>query len=138
MKEPVWLTREDALAAHEMMLSQHGGLAGVRDEGLLESDLSKHQNRFAYGTPTMVELAASYAAGIILNHPFLDGNKRTGFLLAVGFLEVNGYEFFADEPTVVERTLALAAHAIAEKDYAVWLAKNSRTVGSRKNKRHGR
>src|ERR1043165_3728796 len=116
MKEPLWLTRDDALAAHDMMLSQHGGLEGVRDEGLLESALAKPKNKFAYKSPSVAEMAASYAAGIVLNHPFLDGNKRTGFLIAATFLELNGFEFFAEETSVVERTLALAAGAISEGD----------------------
>src|SRR5438309_8291259 len=116
MKEPLWLNREDALAAHGMMLSQHGGLEGVRDEGLLESALAKPKNRFAYGSPSIPEMAASYAAGIVLNHPFLDGNKRAGFLVGAAFLELNGFEFFADEANVVERTLALAAGAITEEN----------------------
>jgi death-on-curing protein len=132
MKEPLWLTRDDALAAHEMMLAQHGGLEGVRDEGLLESALAKPQNKYAYGSPSISEMAASYAAGIILNHPFLDGNKRTGFLVAAAFLELNGYEFFADEAEVVERTLALAAHAISEEAYANWLSQKSRLIKVRK------
>jgi death on curing protein len=128
MKEPLWLDLEKALVAHDIMLAQHGGLAGVRDEGLLESALAKPQNRFAYESPSIPEMAASYAAGIILNHPFLDGNKRTGFFLAAAFLELNGYDFLADEAVVVERTLALAAGAIGENDYANWLKKNSRKV----------
>jgi death-on-curing protein len=132
MREPVWLNRDDALAAHEMMLAQHGGLEGVRDEGFLESALAKPQNKFAYGSPSTAEMAASYAAGIILNHPFLDGNKRTGFMIAAAFLELNGFEFFAEETSVVERTLALAAGAISEEDYAHWLAKNSRPTSRRR------
>jgi death-on-curing protein len=126
MKEPSWFNREECLAIHEMVLAQHGGLAGVRDEGLLESALSKPRNLFAYAKPTLVEMAASYAAGIIHNHPFLDGNKRTGFMLAAVFLEVNGHEFTATEESVVENTLALAAGSLREKDYAAWLKKNSR------------
>ena len=126
MKEPAWITREECLAIHEMMLAQHGGLAGVRDEGLLESALSKPQNLFAYAKPTHAETAASYAAGVILNHPFLDGNKRTGFMIAVVFLEVNGYELTATEESVLENTLALAAGSLKEKDYADWLKENSR------------
>src|SRR6516225_1415779 len=109
-----------------MMLAQHGGLAGVRDEGLLESALSKPQNLFTYGSPTITEMAASYARGVILNHPFLDGNKRTGFMVAAVFLEVNGYEVTATEESVVENTLALAAGSLKEKDYAAWLKENSR------------
>lgn len=125
MKEPIWLSREDCLAIHEIMLAQYGGLAGVRDEGLLESALSKPQNLFAYSSPTLPEMAASYAAGIILNHPFLDGNKRTGFMLAATFLELNGMEFAATEQSVVEMTLALAGGSLKPAGYADWLSENS-------------
>src|SRR5579859_7816108 len=100
MKEPIWLDRTDCLAIHEMVLAQHGGLAGVRDPGMLESALSKPQNLFAYSKPTLAQMAASYAAGIVLNHPFLDGNKRTGFMVAATFLELNGLEFTATEESV--------------------------------------
>ena len=126
MKEPIWLNRQDALAIHEMMLAQHGGLAGVRDEGLLESALFKPHNLFAYGSPALAEMAASYAAGIILNHPFLDGNKRTGFMLAATFLEINGTELTATEESVVQMTLALADGKLKQAAYAEWLRKNSR------------
>ena len=125
MKEPVWLNREDCLAIHEMMLAQHGGMAGVRDEGLLESALAKPQNLFAYAKPAAAEMAASYAAGLVLNHPFLDGNKRTGFMVAALFLEINGWQFTAPEESVVENTLALAAGRFKEKDYVAWLKENS-------------
>jgi death-on-curing protein len=126
MKEPVWLNRTDGLAIHDMMLAQHGGLAGVRDEGLLESALAKPQNLFAYGSPTLADLAASYAAGIIHNHPFMDGNKRTGFLMAATFLELNGLIFSATEESVVETTLMMAAGELREAGYAAWLKRNSR------------
>lgn len=125
MKQPIWLDRTDCLAIHEMMLAQHGGRAGVRDEGLLESALAKPQNLVAYGSPTLQEMAASYAAGIVLNHPFLDGNKRTGFMVAVTFLELNGLVFTASEESVVEKTLALAAGKLKEADYASWLKAHS-------------
>lgn len=125
MKEPLWVDREDCLAIHEMMLSQHGGLAGVRDLGLLESALSRPRQLYAYGRPTLAEMGASYAAGIVLNHPFLDGNKRTGFLLAATFLELNGTEFTATEQSVVEMTLGLAAGKVTHRGYAEWLGKNS-------------
>ena len=125
MKEPIWLNREDCLAIHEMMLAQHGGLAGVRDEGLLEFALAKPQKLFVCNSPTLPEMAASYAAGIILNHPFRDGNKRTGFMLAATFLELNGMEFTATEESVVEMTLALAAGKLKQAGYAKWLSENS-------------
>jgi death-on-curing protein len=126
MKDLLWLGREECLALHDMMLSQHGGLAGIRDEGLLDSALARPANLFAYGEPTLFDLAASYACGIVKNHPFIDGNKRTGFMMGAGFLEVNGMEFQATEAEVVLRTLALAAGEMTEAQYASWLKENSR------------
>lgn len=125
MKEPEWITSEECLAIHEMMLAQHGGLAGLRDKGLLESALAKPRNLFGYAKAGLVEMAASYAAGIIRNHPFLDGNKRTGFIVAAVFLEVNGYRLSASEESVVESTLAMAAGKLKESEYAAWLKGNS-------------
>lgn len=126
MKEPCWLTREECLALHDMMLSHYGGIAGVRDENLLESALARPQQLLHYGRPEMAELAAAYAAGIVKNHPFLDGNKRTGFMLGAGFLERNGFEFFGTEAEAVLHTLALAAGEMTEAAYAGWLQANSR------------
>lgn len=126
MKEPHWLTREECLALHDMMLSHYGGIAGVRDENMLESALAKPRQRFHYATATMAELGAAYAAGIVKNHPFLDGNKRTGFMMGAGFLERNGFEFVATETEAVLRTLALAAGELTEADYAAWLKANSK------------
>jgi death-on-curing protein len=126
MKEPYWLTREECLALHDMMLSQYGGIVGVRDEHLLESALAKPRQLFAYGKPNMADMAAAYAAGIVKNHPFLDGNKRTGFMMGAGFLERNGFEFHAMEVDAVLRTLALAAGKMTERAYADWLKANSK------------
>ena len=103
------------------MLSRFGGLPGVRDEGLLESAIMRPQQQFAYGHPTIFELAAAYASGVIKNHPFLDGNKRAGFVAAALFLEYNGHSFQAPEADVVLQTLALAAGEINESEYAAWL-----------------
>lgn len=126
MKEPYWLTREECLALNDMMLSQYGGIVGVRDEHLLESALAKPRQLFAYGKPSMAELAAAYAAGIVKSHPFLDGNKRTGFMMGAGFLERNGVEFHAAEVDAVLRTLALAAGKMTERAYAELLKANSK------------
>lgn len=128
MKEPIWLNRDDCLAIHEMALSQHGGWAGVRDEGLLLSALAKPQNRFSYGSKSLPEMAASYAVGIVLNHPFLDGNKRTGFMLAATFLELSGWELTATEESVVQSTVALASGKMTEAKYSEWLRKNCKAV----------
>jgi death on curing protein len=125
MREPYWFTRDECLALHDMMLSQYGGLAGTRDDDLLESALARPRQRYHYGKPEMAELAAAYAVGIVRNHPFLDGNKRTGFMLGAGFLERNGYRFHATEAEAVVRTLALAAGELTEAEYARWLAANT-------------
>ena len=126
MKEPYWLTREECLTLHDMMLSHYGGIAGVRDENMLGSALARAQQLFAYGKPSMAAMAAAYAAGIVKNHPFLDGNKRTGFMLGAGFLERNGFEFHATEADAALRTLALAAGEMTEAAYAEWLKANSK------------
>lgn len=131
MKEPHWLERGDALAVHAELLHRFGGLDGVRDAGALEGALNRPLNRFHYEVPppSLVDLAATYAAGIVLNHPFIDGNKRTGFMLAYTFLGINGLELVAPEEAAVERTLALAAGVIDEAAYAVWLGDNCEPLG---------
>lgn len=125
MKAPYWLTLEECLALHEMMVAFYGGTLGLRDESLLQSALAKPQNVYAYGQPTMADLAASYTVGIVKNHPFLDGNKRTGFMMGAGFLERNGFTFSATEADAAIRTLALAAGEMTEAAYAAWLETNS-------------
>lgn len=127
MKQLYWIRREECLALHDLMLVQYGGLPGVRDETMLESAMAKPRQLFAYKKkPTLAALAASYATGIVKNHPLVDGNKRTGFMLAVGFLERNGMAFRATEPEAVLQTLALAAGELDQAGYAEWLAANVR------------
>jgi len=124
MNEPRWIPREAVLATQDELLDRFGGLSGIRDENLLESALHRPQQLFAYGAPDLFELAAAYAAGIVKNHPFLDGNKRAGFMAAYIFLEANGLSFQAPEEEVVLQTLALAASAIDENEFADWLKKS--------------
>jgi death-on-curing protein len=126
MKAPVWVLRETVLALHEQSLAEFGGTAGIRDEGLLDSALAKPENLFAYGQPTIFDLAASYGFGLVKNHPFIDGNKRAGFIVAVIFLELNGHHFQATEAEAAVCTLALAASEMSETEFAAWLKKNSR------------
>jgi death on curing protein len=126
MKEPVWVLREVVFMLHEQSLAQFGGSAGVRNEGLLDSALGRPVNLFAYGKPTLYELAASYAGGIVKNHPFIDGNKRAGFVVAITFLELNGCRFEAEEADAAVRTLALAAGEMTEAAYAIWLQTHSK------------
>src|SRR3990167_3138712 len=118
MKPPVWVLRATVLALHEQLLAEFGGSTGIRDEGLLESALARPENLFAYGKPTIFDLAASYGFGLVKNHPFLDGNKRIGFAVAVLFLEINGHHFQATEADATVRTLALAAGAMKAVEYA--------------------
>jgi death-on-curing protein len=126
VKKPAWVLREVVLILHEQSLAQFGGSAGVRDEGLLDSALSKPRNLFAYGKASLFDLAASYAFGLVKNHPFIDGNKRAGFVVAVLFLELNGYKFQATEVDAALRTLALAAGKMNEAAYSEWLKANSK------------
>ena len=121
MKGPVWITREVVLATQEGLLSRFGGLPGLRDSGLLDSTLRRPQQLLSYGTPAVFALAAAYASAIIRNHPFLDGNKRIGFMTAYIFLGVDGLAIEAPEEGVVVQTLALAAGEIDEPAYARWL-----------------
>ncbi len=129
MKTPVWVLRETVLALHEQSLVEFGGETGIRDEGLLDSALARPENLFAYGKPTLFDLAASYGFGLVKNHPFIDGNKRVGFIVAVVFLELNGHRFQATEAEAAVRTLALAAGEISEADFAAWLKANSCRAG---------
>ena len=126
MKEPRWILRETVLALHEQLLAEFGGLHGIRDEGLFDSALVRPRQQFAYDKRDLAALAAAYAFGLVRNHPFIDGNKRIGFSVAVLFLELNGLEFTATEVDAVLQTLALAAGALDEKGYAAWLRQNSR------------
>jgi death-on-curing protein len=125
MKEPQWVLRETVLALQERLLAEFGGLGGIRDNGLLDSALARPQHLFAYGQPSLFDLAAAYAFGLVRNHPLLDGNKRVGFTVAVLFLEINGRRFTAPEAEATLNTLALAARELEETGYAAWLLKHS-------------
>lgn len=129
MKKPKWINRRVIITIHEELLHRFGGLAGIRDDGLLESALTRPQQLFGYGKPTLFEMAAAYAFGIAKNYPFLHGNKRSALMSAALFLEANGLSFQATEESAVERTLALAAGAIGEKEYALWLKKSCVKMG---------
>ena len=124
MSEPFWLTREAVLAVQGELLSRFGGLAGIRDEGLLDSALNRPLHLFHYGEPSLFDLAAAYAEGIVKNHPFLDGNKRAGFMAAYTFLGINGQQLEAPEEEAVLQTLALAADAIGATEFSAWLSKS--------------
>jgi death-on-curing protein len=121
MTEPVWIDDALVLAIHDRLLVEHGGAAGVRDESLLQSALGRPLNHFAYASSDIIELAMPYTAGIVQNHPFLDGNKRTGFVVGVLFLELNGYHFTASEEAAAQAVLELAAGTIDEAGFCAFL-----------------
>ena len=122
-REWVWLDRAVILAIHDMYLAEHGGGAGVRDAGLLDSALGKPLHLQAYGEPPpdAAALAASYGYRISRNHPFIDGNKRTGFVAAELFLRLNGLALHADDASCVLTMLAGAAGDMPEQEFAAWL-----------------
>ena len=129
MKAPVWVDERDALAIHDRMLTLHGGGTGVHDAGLLQSALARAQQHFAYAeTADIIPLAAIYTAGIARNRPFADGNKRTGFVVGVLFLELNGFRFQASEEAAARAVLALAARKIDEGEYREFLRANAVAV----------
>ena len=125
MKEPRWLPKDLILDIHNRQLAEHGGGAGVRDEGLLESALARPQNLFAYGESDVAALASAYAFGIAKNHPFVDGNKRTGFVTGVLFLELNGYRFTASEESAAFAVTGLAGGELDEAGYEAFLRENA-------------
>ncbi len=125
MSEPTWITKEILITVHAELLNRFGGLSDIRDEGLLDSALNRPKHLFSFSRPTLFQMAASYAHGVVKNHPFLDGNKRTGFMSAYIFLGVNGWSLEAPEEEAVLETLSLAAGETTEEAYATWLERTS-------------
>ena len=115
-----WISAEAAVAIHEEQLAEHGGAAGTRDDGGLQSALARPKNLAAYGQPDAAALAASYAFAIVRNHPFVDGNKRTAWVLARLFLAKNRLVLEFNQAEAVVRMLALAAGEIDEDELATW------------------
>ena len=129
MSDPVWVDERDALALHDRLLALDGGAGGVREADLLKSALARPQQIYAYGDrPDIVDMAAAYTVGIIRNHPFVDGNKRTGFVVGVLFLEMNGYLFIATEEGSAEAVLSLAAGTLDEISFSAWMHANVRRL----------
>jgi death-on-curing protein len=126
MSEPVWIEGELVPAIHDRQLVEHGGAPGLRDEALLQSALGRPLNHLVYESTDVVELAAKYTTGIVQNHPFVDGNKRTGFVFGVLFLELNGYRFTASEEAAAQAVLELAAGTMDDQGYCAFLRANSR------------
>lgn len=126
MKEPVWIDYHDTLILHERLLALHGGTPGLRDEALLQSAHERRKQQYAYAeSPNIIDMAAACAAGIVRNRPFVDGNKRIGFVVGILFLELNGYVFKASEEDATTAVLALAAGILDEAGFAAYLRSNA-------------
>jgi death on curing protein len=115
MSDIKWLSRQAVEIMHEEQLREHGGLPGLKDENALEAAIARPLNKAAYGAPDVFELAAAYLYGIVRNHPFSDGNKRTGFLAAFSFLILNGFLIEASQADIIAFVLAVAAGEIDEE-----------------------
>lgn len=130
MSEPGWLELEEVLEMHADQLDQHGGLPGVRDEGLLASALARPVDLLGYRPDVgPFRLVAAYAFGIARNHAFIDGNKRVAFVAAVTFLLFNGLRLDAAEHEAEHMMLQLAAGEIDEDTFAGWLDRNTVRAG---------
>ena len=126
-KAPLWIEERDALAIHDRLLALHGGATGMRDRDLLESALARPRQHNAYVKASdVVEMAALYTAGIVRNHPFVDGNKRTGFVIGVLFLELHGFDFRASEADATQAVMALASGTLDEAAFTAWLRENAK------------
>jgi len=118
--EPRFIGVDVARAVHDRQLAEHGGLAGVKEEGLLEAAMARPLNKFGYGETDRCALAAAYAFGIARNHPFADGNKRTAWVMARLFLKLNDVEIAFDKADAIRTMLALAAGELDEAALAEW------------------
>ena len=126
MKEPRWVLEAVVLAVQRLLIAEHGGIPGLRDQGLLESALARPRQRFAYQPEsTLFELAAAYGFGLARNHPFLDGNKRVALPMTAPFLELNRFNLETPEPDAVIVIELLAAGNLTEAALAQWLGDSS-------------
>ncbi|WP_332676678.1 type II toxin-antitoxin system death-on-curing family toxin [Brevundimonas sp.] len=127
--EPRWLVMADIVTLHDYVLARTGGSSGLRDEGLLESALSRPFNRWSYeGVEDVRDLAATYGVGLAKNHPFIDGNKRAAFLALGVFLELNGWTLTATDDDAIATFYAVAASQLDEDALAAWIRDNTATA----------
>lgn len=124
MNEPNWITKEECLAFHSMLIAHFGGSDGMRDEGKLDASLNRPKQQLYYEQATLLQLAATYASGIVKSHPFMDGNKRTGLMTCQLFLESNGYRFEASEEEAALQIIALADCRLSDEQLTQWLEAN--------------
>lgn len=118
----VWIDDRVVLAIHSEQVTRHGGLSGIRDSSLLDSALARPKNLKAYDDASLAICASAYIFGIVKNHPFLDGNKRTGFVVGMTFLLLNGYYINATESDVVVTVLSVASGDMTEEALGEWIS----------------
>jgi death-on-curing protein len=129
VSEPVWVLPELVQAVHQILLAEHGGLPGIRDQALLDSALVRPQQKAAYDNRTSVfELAAAYSYGLARNHPFIDGNKRIALTVAAVFLELNGFSLDAPQPETVLVYQQLASGSLTEEELSLWIERSSVSI----------
>lgn len=126
MKEPIWIEPNLVLAMHDRLLAEHGGPSSLRDRGLLESALARPRHLWTYKQPDIATLAASYIVGLIRNHPFVDGNKRTGFMTGYVFLARNDLHLTGSEFEATRYMFAVANGEIEEEALTDWLRINTK------------
>jgi len=125
MAEPEWVEISVIKTLHDRSIALHGGLPGLRDEGLLQSALERPKNRYFYdGVDDVVALAATYGVAVAANHPFSDGNKRAAFLCLLLFLRLNGWRLTADRVDATKTILCIAAGELDVDQLTEWIRKN--------------
>lgn len=115
-----WIPLDAVLAIHDEQIAEHGGIRGIRDLAVVDSAVARPLNLVADGVPDAAALAAAYAFGLCSNHGFLDGNKRTAYVVAEAFLDLNGYAMDAPDQAVVSTMMAVASGVIPEEKLAKW------------------
>lgn len=124
-REPRWIAKEALLLLHAESLAEHGGLEGLRDEGLLDSALARPRNLYVYDVAAdLAHFTAAHGVGVARNHPFADGNKRAAFMSIGLFLGLNGKRLVADQVDAVNVMLAVASGELAESELAAWIRKH--------------
>jgi death on curing protein len=121
-----WIDKRALLLLHADSLAEHGGAAGLRDDGLLDSALARPHHLVSYGEPTLESLAAAYGVGLAKNHAFVDGNKRAAFLAVGLFLALNGHRLHASQADATLTMLSVAAGTLDEAAFADWIRQHAR------------
>jgi len=124
----IFLTFEQVLAIHDNQIETYGGSHGIRDLALFESAIMRPQTTFGGKDlyPSVFEKAAVLMHSLIMNHPFVDGNKRTGTVSALVFLEINGFRIVVNQNELVDISLNVVSKNMDVKSVAKWLQKNSK------------